>query len=207
MDKRFPICGKANPAHCGHGGIHAKAACSIPAEKTRENELPSLCPQNGGLPVIASSDGNGGTKRHLENIGTPPKTVEMPRDGTCLANRANNNFSAEGRRLADAAEFCKRKRRGCPFWQLAFPGRFWILSPGDELRSLAPVILRAIGQDGGPAVVGPMVDSQNCERFLRRADCGNGGLPGGGPRLLMGLAAKRRATAPCTVRLDALMSI
>jgi hypothetical protein len=44
-------------------------------------------------------------------------------------------------------------------WQLEFDDRFWILLPGDELRSFAPVFLRAIGQGGGAAVVGPMADS------------------------------------------------
>ncbi len=78
--KRFPICGKGAPAHCWHGGIHAKAACSIPAKKTRDIELPCLCPQTGRFLILAPSHGNGGAKRHLKNLGIPPKTAEMPRD-------------------------------------------------------------------------------------------------------------------------------
>jgi hypothetical protein len=66
----FPACGKAVAAHCGRGGVHAKTAWSIPAPKAREIELSRLRAQNGRFFVIASSDGNGRTKCHIENPGT-----------------------------------------------------------------------------------------------------------------------------------------
>lgn len=65
----FPTCGKAVAAHCGCGGIHAKTAWPIPTPEARKIELSRLRAQNGRVFVIASSDGNGGAKRHLENSG------------------------------------------------------------------------------------------------------------------------------------------
>jgi hypothetical protein len=101
----FPTCGKAVPAHCWHGGVHAKTAWPIPAPKAREIELSRLRAQNGYFFVIASSNGNGRAKRHIENSGIFVETSQMQRDGRVRRFRPNQQVAiAEMKMLVPVAD-------------------------------------------------------------------------------------------------------
>jgi len=89
----FPTCGKAVGAHCKRGGIHAKTAWPIPAPETRRIELSRLRAQNGHFFVIASSNGNGRAKRHIENPGVFVETSQMQRDGRVRRFRPNQQVA------------------------------------------------------------------------------------------------------------------